>query len=80
MTADITELYPFDHAAKGETSLMMALCPEAVDMRQFSAKTWYTRTASEASAELGARGRDLILAHVRRVLVASKLSPAAAKP
>jgi creatinine amidohydrolase len=68
MTPEIIKQYPFDHAGQGETSLMLALCPEAVDMQRLSDKTWYTRDANEASAELGARGRDLILAHMRKVL------------
>ncbi|MFM8701140.1 MAG: creatininase family protein [Hyphomicrobiales bacterium] len=68
MTADIIARYPFDHAGKGETSLMMALCPEAVDMSKFSTTEWYVRNAVEASAELGRFGRDLILAHVRSAL------------
>ena len=65
MSAKIIERYPFDHAGKGETSLMMALCPEAVDMRKLSASTWYTRDAVEASAELGLVGSDLILKNLR---------------
>jgi creatinine amidohydrolase len=68
MTPEIVRQYPFDHAGKGETSLMLALCPEAVDMQLRSDKTWYTRDAKEASAELGRKGRDLILAHMRKVL------------
>ena len=32
MSPEILAQYPFDHAGQGETSLMMALCPEAVDM------------------------------------------------
>ena len=53
----------------GETSLMMALCPEAVEMEKFGDnKGWYTATARDASAELGRKGRDLILAHLRAVL------------
>jgi creatinine amidohydrolase len=71
MTPEIVKQYPFDHAGKGETSLMLALAPEAVEMRLWSEKTWYTRDAREASAELGTRGRDLILAHMRKVLGAS---------
>jgi len=39
------------------TSLMMALCPEAVDMGRFSAAAWYARSAEKASPELGAEGR-----------------------
>lgn len=68
MTPEIIAEYPFDHAGEGETSLMLALCPEAVDMKRHSAKTWYTKTAKKASAKTGARGRDLILAHMRQVL------------
>jgi creatinine amidohydrolase len=68
LTAELIKQYPFDHAGIGETSLMMALCPEAVDMTKLSKKTWYTRTAKDASAELGGKGRDMILAHMRQAL------------
>jgi creatinine amidohydrolase/Fe(II)-dependent formamide hydrolase-like protein len=68
MTAETIKEYPFDHAGKGETSLMMALCPEAVDMGYASKEAWYTRDAAAATAELGMRGRDFILAHMRMVL------------
>src|SRR3712207_6771617 len=68
MTAEIIRQYPFDHAGRGETSLLMALCPEGVDMTRLSAERWYSRSAEAASPELGARGRDLILDHLRRVL------------
>ena len=71
MTPDFFAEYPFDHAGQGETSLMMALSPEAVDMKRFSAKKWYTRSAKKASAKLGGKGRDLILAHVRKALGAT---------
>jgi creatinine amidohydrolase len=68
MTAETIGQYPFDHAGEGETSLMLAMCPEAVDMAKHSPERWYTGTASRASAETGARGRELILAHMRKVL------------
>lgn len=69
MSAKIRAAYPFDHAGIGETSLMMALCPEIVDMtRHADNKGWYTETASQASAELGAKGRDLILARLLEIL------------
>jgi creatinine amidohydrolase/Fe(II)-dependent formamide hydrolase-like protein len=62
MTPEIMAEFPFDHAGQGETSLMLALCPEAVDMAKFGDKTsWYTATAKDASAELGEKGRDLIV-------------------
>ena len=68
MTAETIGQYPFDHAGEGETSLMMAMCPEAVDMTAFSPERWYVEGAARATAETGARGRDLILAHMRKVL------------
>ncbi|GLS34165.1 creatinine amidohydrolase [Mesorhizobium albiziae] len=69
MDAAIIAQYPFDHAGIGETSLMMALCPEAVDMDRFPEnKGWYTASAKDASAELGRKGRDLVLARMRTLL------------
>ena len=68
MTPEIIAQYPFDHAGKGETSLMLALCPEAVDMNRHDAAEWYARDAVDASAQLGQRGVDLILAHLRQAL------------
>ena len=49
---------------------MMALCPEAVDMKRFSQEKWYSRSAEHASSEFGNRRRDLIFAHMRKVLSA----------
>lgn len=68
MTPEIIAQFPFDHAAQGETSLMMALCPGGVEMDRLSDEKWYTRSARDASPELGTRGRDLILDHMRLVL------------
>ena len=68
MTRDTIAQYPFDHAGEGETSLMLAMCPEAVDMGRLPGAPWYVESASRASAETGRRGQDLILAHMRRVL------------
>ena len=70
MTPEIVAAYPFDHAGIGETSLMLALCPEAVDAARYGEnRSWYTATAKDASAELGMKGRDMILAHLRKILV-----------
>lgn len=68
MTAETIRQYPFDHAGEGETSLMMAMCPEAVDMTAFTPERWYVETAARATAERGVQGRDLILAHMRKAL------------
>lgn len=68
MTRDTIAQYPFDHAGEGETSLMLAMCPEAVDMGRLPGAQWYVESASRASVETGRRGQELILAHMRRVL------------
>lgn len=70
MTSEIVAEYPFDHAGIGETSLMMALAPDAVEAARMDENTgWYTETAQDASAELGETGVTMILDHLRRVLV-----------
>jgi creatinine amidohydrolase/Fe(II)-dependent formamide hydrolase-like protein len=68
MTPDAMENYPFDHAGQGETSLMMALAPEAVDQSKLSEDRWYARSARQASFELGLKGRNRILAGLRKAL------------
>jgi creatinine amidohydrolase/Fe(II)-dependent formamide hydrolase-like protein len=68
MSPDVMAAYPFDHAGQGETSLLMALCPEGVDLARLSDAKWYTRSARDSSAELGAEGRERILAGLRKVL------------
>jgi creatinine amidohydrolase/Fe(II)-dependent formamide hydrolase-like protein len=62
------EGYPFDHAGEGETSLMMALAPKAVDLSKLSTDRWYAGSAMQASVELGRKGRDRILAQLRKAL------------
>ena len=68
MTPDAMEGYPFDHAGVGETSIMMALAPEAVDLSKLSEDRWYAQSAQQASVELGLKGRDRILARLRTAL------------
>jgi creatinine amidohydrolase/Fe(II)-dependent formamide hydrolase-like protein len=68
MTPEIIRNYPFDHAGQGETSLLMALCPEGVDMKRFSGEKWYSRSAAQASPELGDKAREMVLAHMRQAL------------
>lgn len=72
LTAEAIKQYPFDHAGEGETSLMLELCPEGVDMGRFSTKQWFTRSAKRASAETGRRGVELILAQMRAVMGLAK--------
>ena len=68
MDAEIISQYSFDHAAKGETSLMMELCPESVDMGYLSTDKWYLEGAKEASREFGAGGATLVLERMRKLL------------
>ena len=68
MDAEIISQYSFDHAAKGETSLMMALCPESVDMGHLSTEKWYLETAREATPGYGQLGADRILERMRTIL------------
>ncbi|MCF7854109.1 MAG: creatininase family protein, partial [Candidatus Pacebacteria bacterium] len=68
MDAAIIEKYYFDHAAKGETSTMMALCPESVDMNRLDTSKWYLKSAPEASREYGNYGCELVLERLRNLL------------
>lgn len=69
MSAEVTAQYPFDHAGIGETSLMLALAPEVVEMeRTGENRGWYTDGAEKATAELGERGVARIMEHLREVL------------
>lgn len=68
MDAKVLANYPFDHAGEGETSLMMSLCPDQVDMDSYDASKWYVASAAKASKETGDKGVEMILDHMRRVL------------
>ena len=69
MTPEITKDYPFDHAGLGETSLLLALAPEGVEMdRVTEGGHWYVKGAEQASAELGQKGVERVLARLREVL------------
>ena len=70
MDDEILKAYPFDHAGEGETSLMMSLCPEQVDMGSYDNSKWYVESAARASKETGDRGVAMILKYMRRVLQA----------
>ena len=61
--------FPIDHTGKQEISLMMAFCPEGVDMSRFTGKKWYTRTAAEANTDYGNNARTRILESLRKILI-----------
>ena len=69
MPASVMEGYPFDHAGHGETSLLMALSPKSVDKSRISMDEWYSPVRPRGERiELGMKGRDSILAHLRKAL------------
>ena len=54
MDCEIIKNYIFDHAGEGETSLLMALAPEGVEMDRVSENSnWYTNSASNSSLDKG---------------------------
>ena len=68
MDAETQKKFPIDHASLQETSLMMAFCPEGVDMKRFVEKKWYSAGAKNASLEYGNAAREMILAGMRKIL------------
>jgi creatinine amidohydrolase len=60
--------YSFDHAGIGETSLMMSLCPEGVDMKRFDPKSWFSRTAKGSTKKYGDTAKKRILDKLRKIL------------
>ena len=60
--------FPIDHAGKQETSLMMAFCPEGVDLSKKIGGLWYAKTAAEATPSYGMKAKALILAGMRKVM------------
>ena len=66
MDAEIIKNYIFDHAGEGETSLLMALAPEGVEMDRVSENTtWYTQSAVNSSSD---KGDAVTLQIVKRLL------------
>ncbi len=68
MDAETQKLFPVDHAAKQETSLMMAFCPEGVKKDCISKNKWFAETAGEASLEYGEKAKTMILNRMREIL------------
>lgn len=61
--------WPIDHAGEQETSLMMAFCPEGVDMKRFDGKQWYAETASKANMDYANKAKAFILDDLKKRLV-----------
>jgi len=68
MSEDAQAVYPIDHAGEQETSLMMALCPEAVDMKRLDLSKWYAMGATKASLEYGNNAKEIILRDMKKAM------------
>ena len=69
MSKAVTAVYPFDHAGVGETSLMLALAPEVVEMDRVGENRRVVHgRGGGGDGGTGERGVALILAHLREVL------------
>ena len=54
MDSEIIKNYIFDHAGEGETSLLMALAPDGVEIDRVSENTtWYTQSVPNSSKNKG---------------------------
>lgn len=62
MTTEVQNATGYDHAGKFETSILMALYPEAVDLSRIDdVKHWFTESARGANVELGNKMVELTL-------------------
>ncbi len=68
MSAEALARFPIDHAGEQETSLMMAFCPEGVDMQRFDNSKWYSRGAKKASLDYGNQAKRIILQDMKKVM------------
>jgi creatinine amidohydrolase len=68
MSTEAQAQFPIDHAGEQETSLMMAFCPEGVDMARFSEEKWYSQSANKASVDYGNRAKEIILRDMKKAL------------
>jgi creatinine amidohydrolase len=68
MSAEAQAQFPIDHAGEQETSLMLAFCPECVDMNKFDDSKWYSQGAKKASTDYGNRAKAIILHDMKKAM------------
>ncbi len=68
LDAEIQKEFPIDHTGKQEMSLMMAFCPEGVDMDKYKDDKWYSRSAKDANLTYGNAAKEKILESVKAIL------------
>ena len=70
MTTEVQNATGYDHAGEFETSLLMALAPETVDLSRIGDRRhWFTEAAKKANAGLGEKMADLSVASLAERIV-----------
>jgi creatinine amidohydrolase len=72
LDAEIQKAFPIDHTGKQEISLMMAFCPEGVDMDKYKDDKWYSRSAKDANLKYGNAAKEKILKSIRAILTGDR--------
>ena len=67
MNEQTQKKYPIDHTGKQESSLMMAFCPDGVDMSRLSKEKWYCGDSDQANIKYGNAAKEMILQGLREV-------------
>lgn len=65
---EVAKLYPGDHAGKLETSEIMAIYPECVEMDRLDNNIWFARESIHASAEYGEAAMEAGADALERIL------------
>ena len=69
MSSQVQNDTGYDHAGKYESSILMALYPEAVKLERLGDEThWYTKSAAQACLELGKKMVELSLLYLEKVI------------
>lgn len=69
MSTEVQNATGYDHAGKYESSILMSLYPEAVDLSRIDdIKHWFTESARQASKEIGDEMVEKSLEYLRRAI------------
>jgi creatinine amidohydrolase len=68
MCAEAQAQWPIDHAGEQETSLMMAFCPDGINMSLYDNKYWYAQHAPKANMVYANNAKTFILAELKNRL------------
>jgi len=70
MSTEVQNATGYDHAGKYESSILMSLYPETVDLSRLGeANHWYTKSAAEASTEIGDEMVKLSLEYLEKTII-----------